>query len=511
MSAAPIRVPGRDKEPPFDVAFIRNVISDLLTASPDEVESDHIEAKSWCRDEKELADKVSDACACLANSTGGYVFVGVAEDPNVRRRFSPCPHPGITRNWLTTHIQDLNRPPVECWTYDASEILSEVIGTRDCNLFVIQVPQKRCISSHVTHKGISKVRVGKECRTQFTAEDDRTKAPVPFASLDDLSLTSIEWGMAQYQKLFKVSTQWSEHSEFLMQTQLAEPFLQDEEQSPRLRISLAALLLFGKNASLRKYVPFFETVIKTSSENSRFQQNIVESVRELCANDGVFKSRLSEIPAEVVRELLVNAYVHRCYRLPGPVVINIADTALEIQSPGELAGGLKVDDLINCVPIYRNLLLSEAARYIGLCDRVGQGIDLVYKGVLESGLPFPEFESENDLFTARISLAGSAEFCECIRKRSPALHGLEEIIALRLLWMRESASFGELCAKMQRKPDSGKRVLDDMERRQMIESIPGSSSYKIATAVRRDMETIFQSEQLSLESMWGYGRPGEPT
>jgi predicted HTH transcriptional regulator len=510
MSVAPIRLPGREKEPPFDVEYVRNIISDLLSATPDEVESDHIEAKSWCRDEKELADKVSDACACLANSTGGYVFVGVAEGPSAGRRFSPCPHPGITRNWLTTHVQDLNRPPVECWTYDVSDLLSEVIGTPGCNLFAIHVPQKRCISAHVTHKGISKVRVGKECRTQFSAEDDRTKAFVPFASLEDLSVASIEWGMAQYQKLFKVSTQWSEHSDFLIQAQLAEPFLQDEEQSPRLRISLAAMLLFGKNVSLRRYVPFFETVAKTSRENIRLQQNIVESVRELCANDGVFKSLLPQIPADVVRELLVNAYVHRCYRLPGPVVINIAESALEIQSPGELAGGLKVDDLINCVPIYRNLLLSEAARYVGLCDKVGQGIDLVYKGVLESGLPFPEFESENDLFTARISLAGSEEFCECIRKRSPALHGLEEIIVLRLLWSRESATFEDLCAKMQRKSDSGSRVLEDMSKRMMIESIPGLSSYRLTATVRHDMETIFQSEQMSLESMWGYQRPGRP-
>jgi ATP-dependent DNA helicase RecG len=317
--------------------------------------------------------------------------------------------------------------------------------------------------------------------------------------------------MTQYQKRFGVSTQWSEPSDFLIQTQLAEPFLQDEEQSPRLRISLAALLLFGKNASLRRDVGFFETVIKTPRGNNRLRQNIVESVRELCSSDGTFRSLLPQIPPEVVRELLVNAYVHRCYRLPGPVVINITDTGLEIQSPGELAGGLKVDDLINCVPIYRNLLLSEAARYVGLCDRVGQGIDLVYKGVLESGLPFPEFESENDLFTARISLEGSAEFCECIRKRSPALHGLEEIIVLRLLWTKESATFEELCAKMQRKSDSGRRVLEDMGRRMMIEAIPGLSSYRLAPTVRHDMQTIFQSEQMSLESMWGYQRPGKPT
>lgn len=500
---------GRDKEPPFDVEFIRNIISDLLTTTPDEVESEHVEAKSWCRDEKELADKVGDACACLANSTGGYVFVGVAEGAGSGRRFSRCPHPGIDRNWLTTHVQDLNKPPVECWTYDASEILAEVIGTPGCDLFVIRVPQKRCISSHVTHKGISKVRVGKECRTQFTAEDDRTKAFVPFASLDDLSVTSIEWGVAQYQKRFKVSMQWSEHSDFLMQTQLAEPFLQDEEQFPRLRLSLAALLLFGKSTSLRRHVGFFETVIRTQRENIRLQQNIVDTIRELCGSDGsILRSLLPQIPAEVVRELVVNAYVHRCYRLPGPVVINISEAGFEIQSPGELAGGLKVDDLINCVPIYRNLLLSEATRHVGLCDRVGQGIDLVYKGVLEGGLPFPEFESENDLFTARISLVGSAEFRECIRKRSPALHGLEEIIVLRLLWARESASFDELCAKMQRKPDSGRRVLDDMSRRQMIEPIPALQSYKLQPTLRHDMETIFQSEQMSLETMWGYKQPG---
>jgi ATP-dependent DNA helicase RecG len=505
MSAAPIQLPGRDKEPPFDAQFIRGVISDLLTSTPDEIESDEIEAKSWCNSEKELADKVSDACSCLANSTGGYVFVGVSEAPAGGRRFSKCPHAGITCQWLTTRVQDLTRPPVECWTYDVSEILSEVVGVPGSNLFAIRVPRKRCIGSHVTHKGISKIRVGKECRTQFSAEDDRTKALVPFAVLDDLSLTSIEWSMAQHRKRFpKVSAQWSDPADFLIQTQLAEPYLPEEEQLPRLRISLAALLLFGKNSALQRHISFFETVIKTTQENLRLRQNIVESVRDLCGSDGsVLRSQLPLIPADVIKELVVNAYVHRCYRLPGPLMINVSGGSLEIQNPGELAGGLKVDDLINCVPIYRNLLLSEAARYIGLCDRVGQGIDLVYRGVLESGLPFPEFESDNDLFTARVALGGSDEFREFIRKRGSGMHGLEEIMVLRVLWAKDSATVSELCSKMQRKLDSGERVLDDMERRLMIDGIADKSSYRLNLTLRRDIETIFQSEQLSLDRLFG--------
>jgi predicted HTH transcriptional regulator len=141
-------------------------------------------------------------------------------------------------------------------------------------------------------------------------------------------------------------------------------------------------------------------------------------------------------------------------------------------------------------------------RFVGLCNKIGQGIDLIFEGVLSGGLGFPEFESGSNVFIARVALAGSAEFKEFVRKRSWSLSQLDEIIVLRLLWGRESASLDDLCSRMQRKREFAARVLEQMGRKGMVEEAQGY--YQMGPVVRHDIETIFQSDQLPLDpSMWG--------
>jgi ATP-dependent DNA helicase RecG len=502
MSVAPIRFPGREKESPFDVAPIRKIISDLLTQTADEVESEEIEIKSWCSNERELADKVAEACACLANTSGGFVIVGVAEG-TTGRKFSACPHSGITTSWLQSNVHNLTRPPVDCFPFDASQVLADIVGCPSGNLYALRVPRTRYISGHLTHKGISKVRRGKECQPQYLAEDDRTSVTVPEITVDDLSTASIDWGIAQHQKHFRTSVAWSERAEFLAQAQLLRPYLPEEEYLPQFQPSLAALLLFGKASVIQRNIPFFETVVITDRERIPIRKNVIDSVRELCISENsILRSRLPHIPADVLKELVVNAYIHRCYRTPGPILINVSEEGLEVRSPGELLTGLSVSNLIHGVPVYRKLLLADGARFVGLCDKIGQGIDLIFQGVLSSGLGFPDFESGGNVFIARIPLAGSAEFKEFMRKRSWSLNQLDEIIVLRILWGKETASVDDLCLGMQRKREFANRVLEQMCRKGMIEAAEGR--YCLEPVVRHDIETIFQSDQLPLDpSMWG--------
>src|SRR5437868_3442006 len=82
--------------------------------------------------------------------------------------------------------------------FDATGILAEVIGPSASNLFALRVPRTRCISGHITNKGVSKVRRGKQCQPQYLAEDDRTSATVSHISIEDLSSTSIDWAIAQH-------------------------------------------------------------------------------------------------------------------------------------------------------------------------------------------------------------------------------------------------------------------------------------------------------------------------
>lgn len=509
MSHVAVQFSGREWEPNFDVAAVRRIIADLLVQPVEDVESELVEIKGWCNNEKELADKVSEACACLASTSGGFVVVGVSKERRQISKFSPCPHPNVNRSWLTSAVHNLTKPPVECSAHDVSDLLAEALGIGGNSLFILRVPRTRHISGHVNHKGVSKIRVGKECQPQFVAEDDRTRAAVPELTVDDLLADSVDWAMGHHRAHFRKTTQWTDRSEFLAQAGLLEPYLLDEEHFPRFRVSLACLLLFGKSHALARHCPSFETLVLTNAEPVRLRKNIVESVRELCFGEGAtLCSLVPGVPNEVIKELVVNAYAHRCYRTPSPVVIRVSQDGFEIQNPGELLTGLTVGNLIYGIPVYRNMLLADGTRFVGLCDKLGQGIDVVYRDVLSSGLGFPEFESGGNLFTARISLTKNAKFKEFIRKRSGLLSQLDQMIVLQLLWNKGSATLAELCSGMQRREEFAGRVLEEMCTKALVERLREEPQYfTLNPLVRRDIEEIFQDDQMALDlSMWG-----EPT
>jgi hypothetical protein len=45
--------------------------------------------------------------------------------------------------------------------------------------------------------------------------------------------------------------------------------------------------------------------------------------------------------------------------------------SLEIENPGDLVPGLQANNLIYCVPAYRNFLLAEGMRFAGFADNTG--------------------------------------------------------------------------------------------------------------------------------------------
>lgn len=223
----------------------------------------------------------------------------------------------------------------------------------------------------------------------------------------------------------------------------------------------------------------------------------------MCASRGsVLPSLCPAVPIQTIRELLVNAFIHRSYRDYGPIVIRVADSRLEIESPGSLPAGLSVDSLIHCTPIYRNFLLAEGARYLGMCDKIGRGIDAIYEQILSSGFGFPTFENRENCFIARIPTEGSKEFYEFVRRRSQSLTQLDEIIVLRCLFECETASQQELCGAMQRGLQFGHRILAEMLRKLMIEPVDGKGiHWKLTSVVRHDIEHIFQEDQYN----FGFG------
>ncbi|HFE47375.1 MAG TPA: hypothetical protein ENJ18_18120 [Nannocystis exedens] len=91
------------------------------------------------------------------------------------------------------------------------------------------------------------------------------------------------------------------------------------------------------------------------------------------------RSSRPEFPLVAVRELLVNALIHRDLRLPGRVGLRIFDDRLEVSSPGGPPASLALADLCQRggLSLPRNPLLAAVARGLGLAEQVGRGLPLV--------------------------------------------------------------------------------------------------------------------------------------
>lgn len=104
---------------------------------------------------------------------------------------------------------------------------------------------------------------------------------------------------------------------------------------------------------------------------------------------------------DAIHEAIVNALVHRLYIVPGTEVhVNMFDDRLEIQSPGGMVSGKRIQDLdLWSIPSERrNPILADLFQRMKLMERRGSGI----KKILEiyEGKKQPVFISTETDFTA---------------------------------------------------------------------------------------------------------------
>ncbi len=128
--------------------------------------------------------------------------------------------------------------------------------------------------------------------------------------------------------------------------------------------------------------------------NGRFTQRPVKvsELREVAVFD---------FPPEAVRELLMNAILHRDYQSTSPVRLYQFSNRIEIQNPGGLYGEASLNNFPR-VNSYRNPIIAEAMHVLGYVNRFGRGVARARRVVVENGSPELEFEFEPHHFLATI-------------------------------------------------------------------------------------------------------------
>ncbi|MBV9142063.1 MAG: putative DNA binding domain-containing protein [Pseudonocardiales bacterium] len=109
--------------------------------------------------------------------------------------------------------------------------------------------------------------------------------------------------------------------------------------------------------------------------------------------DGVRRVEIPGLPAEPVREALVNAVIHRDYLLAHTdVELGLYPDRLEIVSPGRLPNGVTVERMLAGTRAARNELLKDVMRDYGYLEHMGLGVPRkIVRGMREFNGSQPEF------------------------------------------------------------------------------------------------------------------------
>ena len=104
--------------------------------------------------------------------------------------------------------------------------------------------------------------------------------------------------------------------------------------------------------------------------------------------DGLFRTQVAAFDERVIRELLINALVHRPYTQRGDIYLNLHPDRLEIVNPGPLPLGVTPDNVLHA-SVRRNEHLARLCHDLKLMEREGSGFDAIYDVLLTQGRPAP--------------------------------------------------------------------------------------------------------------------------
>ena len=241
-----------------------------------------------------------------------------------------------------------------------------------------------------------------------------------------------------------------------------------------------AVLLFGGDEILRRVIPSHGysyqyrpspgSEATYSARGNRAIPAAVETLLELVEARvetrplnlaGGVQLSLTDYPSSAVREVVVNALIHRDFPAAGTVDIEHAPEQLTVQSPGGLVAGVTPENILTHPSTPRHRLLGEAVALLRLAERTGQGIDRAYREMLQVGKEPPRIE--DDGLRVRAALPGGIgndAFVRFVRDLPESPSGdVEVLITLALLRTASTVEAPRVAQAIQRTPTEAQEVL----------------------------------------------------
>ncbi len=401
----------------------------------------------------------------LANHRGGTLFLGVSPEGKVLGAAEI--HPLQITHALFQLTQGLLLPYVETVEGPEGKVL------------LLHVPQSPAAIAlgpgrvpFWDGKRLTELKVG-----EARPEPDLTAQVLPAASLSDLDPLEVL-------RLRRILEERGSNLAALPDLELLFALGLLERVEGEERPTVAGLLLAGTPLALRRLLPQAEVsyYFHEGAEGYSFREDLLrpipallERLRDLIQarnrvrylTVGLFRIEVWDFDAEVYREALLNALVHRDWASPDAIQVHHHPDRLEISNPGGFPPGITPENVLRHPPKRRNPRLAEALYRLGYVERAGSGVDKMYRLLLKYGKEPPEYRLYPDaltliLYNPELDEAFVRELAEA-QERLGAF-SLDHLIAVAHLRRVGEASLEELARALQLPEEAARRVLSRMER-----------------------------------------------
>lgn len=354
-------------------------------------------------------EELSRDVVAFANFKGGFIFIGIVDKTKeVNPEFQ----------FTDEKIYELIRQ-VQDRTIPSITLTAHKLNVGNQLLIVLEIPFSNQL--HRTSKGEYLIRSNDGNRAiephqmatiqaekglivydqkiwKLSFESDENDAQgIPVPGWQDITKTGRLYNRIQKEK---------PNSPYLKtsQVEFSETLGLIKEESGRHWPTTTGILILGKQKALREfpynqikyirykpdgsYTPYEYTGDLISMADDCFQQLQSEiNLKEF--NFGLFREYVEDYPEIVLRELLINAIVHRDYSRQQIIEIRKYDSYLEIESPGTFPDGINEFNYLRKTNP-RNPNIMDVFREINYAEKAGSGFDKIFTALLTKGKSLPK-------------------------------------------------------------------------------------------------------------------------
>lgn len=362
-----------------------------------------------------MVGKALETVCAFANTDGGALALGV-EDPNKSSgtaRFYGVQENPEAVDELQRKVRTEFHPPME--TIRFVRVPCTLRDGAAGHLLLAQVPKSDKVHSIVNDGTWMRLEAGNRQMTAAEITELSYRRGVRSAESEPLPielelLATDAWARfvaarglrsgAQAEQLFRIGLAEKVGGEILPRRAAVLLFAEEPgsllaahgtRADIRLMVYDGNAVKAGPTPNLRKQPKTIRgPLIDQIDEAVRAVQN--ELAQGVTLSSSGFKTR-HVYPDRVMKEAIVNAVIHRDYRLNRDIFIRIFDNRIEVESPGIFPGAITLANIASAGSIARNPLIASALREFPLPPNIdaGEGVRMMFAEMAAAHLYPPQY------------------------------------------------------------------------------------------------------------------------